>query len=480
MNDDFSSPSALGQTNIIRDPEVTAFLQKCEYNPDITVLVSEVSNRMVDVSGEVSGLPDGMHVLATDGSIYESIIEEKFPSIRVGFLKITNIVIDMAQYKELRGATAPFIDPVEIAKIRRRSQAFSTALPGAGIRSAEIPDSRSFFRRTVFDIFRAPTLTVGEVRLYDTLLELLKRSGQLTSMDGVSGVVFKCGQKCPTDDEDLVEDIFVPTEPGFVFAPDRGIIYLTDKLRVHEPFASEGSNRECFNRLKCALEHILMIHVVRAAAHTDPASVDNLIVIMDGPLALFGEPARFHRGIMSILSDLRVAAVARNQWGPTIIGLSKSGKVVEHAHLINDILQFDDNEPRLGTWILPIDDIYRYSFIQPTWVPSARNFGDDTYYGQNFIVRTSQGKVFDVCLAYPMSNKHNVGDVEFRESKVDISKYQGTFSRMLSCIEMMQMDLHGAAIVPSYLAQKYASIAHAPGGRSLDQFVSEVLRPKAR
>lgn len=47
---------------------------------------------------------------------------------------------------------------------------------------------------------------------------------------------------------------------------------------------------------------------------------------------------------------------------------------------------------------------------------------------------------------------------------------------MVSLIEMMQTDLFTNALIPVHLAHRYASIAHSPGGRSLDAFVREALR----
>lgn len=59
---------------------------------------------------------------------------------------------------------------------------------------------------------------------------------------------------------------------------------------------------------------------------------------------------------------------------------------------------------------------------------------------------------------------------------MDLKHYGADLSRMISLIEMMQTDLFANALIPIHLAHRYASIAHAPGGRSLDAFVRDALK----
>lgn len=474
-----SSPTA--HVDIIRSPEVAEFLKTCTYNPDPSSRVAEIFSRLVDVSDRVRRIDDGV-ILATDGSPYEAIIEKRFPSVRVGFLKLSNVLILVPEYRRLQGASSPFVDPREVARIQRGTQSLSLVLPGSGIVKDGISDSRSFFRQALFNAFLSPTFAVSGIRIYDTLIELLRKTGSIVVRGEREGIVFGKGRKSPADDDELTAEFFVPLDPGWALSPTSvsAPVYVTDALRVHEPFIDDGSNMECFNRLMTALEHILTIHLIRCAWKIDPSVTDNMHVIVDGPLAIFGEPARFHRGIMSVLHDIRMSARSRGQPGPLVLGFSKTGKVVEHATLIERYMRYleDGKTLRTGTWILPIDDKYRQIFVQPTGLPRDRNFGDDTYYGQHFLVRTAQGKVFDTCLAYPVPNKNQVEGRDFRDVKVDLSAYGDDIGRAVSLIEMMQMDLYDNSMIAVHLAHKYASIAHSPSGRSLDQFVREIIKPR--
>lgn len=470
-----ASPTA--HFSIIRNPEVRSFLGKCIYNrAPADQRGDEVRRRLLDVSNQVVDVRQGI-VLASDGSPYEAIVEEKFPSVRVGFVKLSTVIIDIVDYLRIRDHSSVFVDPVEVARIQQSSESLSVVLPGAGITSDDHADSRSFFRHTVFSLFRSKLFSLANWTLYDTFTHLIRETGRTVLENGVEGIHFRKGKKCPSDDSALPEHLFVPIEPGWAVSPTGGTVYVTDALRVHEPFVDDGSNQEVFNRLMSALEHLLMIHVVRCAAEIDSSVTDDLYVIMDGPLAIFGEPAKFHRGIMKVLAKIKKDANKRGKNGPVVIGLSKTGKIVEHMELIEHLIQYDVGEHRRsGTWILPIDDEYRYSYIQPSWLPSGRNFGDDTYYGQNFILRTSQGKMFDVCLAYPFTGKDAIDGRDFKEVKMQLGRYGHDLSRMVSLIEMMQMDLYKNSVTPVHLAHKYASIAHSPSGRSLDQLVRELVR----
>jgi len=183
---------------------------------------------------------------------------------------------------------------------------------------------------------------------------------------------------------------------------------------------------------------------------------------------------------MSLIHELRTEARSRGQPGPLVIGLSKTGKVVEHAAAIDHVLQSADGgqTKRSGTWLLPISDQYRYRYIQPAAFGREKNFGSETYYGQTFILRTSAGKVFDLCLAYPFPSKEANSGRPFSELKMDLAAYDDDLDRAISLVELMQMDLYENALIAVHLAHKYSSIAHSPGGRSLDQFVRQVIRPR--
>jgi len=471
--------SSVTHLNILKDPQVVAFLKNCSYVPNVETRQEEIRRRLTDVTSLVRPIADGI-ILAADGSPYEAVIEERFPSVRVGFLKFANVIIDITDYQRIRNTNNQFVDPIEMARIQRQSQSLSIAVPGAGISDAEGTSSAALLRRTIFEASRSEPFSAAGERLYDTLVDLMRRVRSVVERDGKEGILFAKDKKSPATGEPLREHLFVPLDPGFAAAPDASgqVVFVTDALRIHEAFNDEGSNLECLGRLMTAFEHLLLVHIIRCSHKIDPSISGNLHAIIDGPLAIFGEPARFHRGIMHLLDEVRRDCRRHGMPGPLVIGVSKTGKVVEHATLIDHVLQREDygQTRRVGTWLLPIEDDYRYQLIQPAASSRLSNHGDDTYYGQSFIVRTSEGKVFDMCLAYPFPNKDTIDGVAFQQRKAVIAHYGDDIARAVSLIELMQTDLFDNALIAVHLAHKYSSIAHSPAGRSLDHFVRQVVR----
>ena len=370
------------------------------------------------------------------------------------------MIIDIADYQRLRNSNNRFVDPIEMARIQRQSQSLAMALPGAGITDAKGTRSASLLRRTIFDTFCSEPYSAAGERLYDTLADLMRRVGGVVREGGRDGILFGKDRKSPASGEPLTANLFVPLDPGFASAPDVSgdLVYVTDALRIHEAFHDEGSNAECLGRLMTAMEHLLLAHLIRCSHKIDPSISGNLYAIVDGPLAIFGEPARFHRGIMALLDEIRVDCRRNGMPGPLVIGVSKTGKVVEHATLVDHLLQSNDGGQtrRKGTWLLPIEDDYRYEVIEPAARSCASNFGDDTYYGQSFILRTGEGKVFDMCLAYPFPTKAIVGGVAFQQRKIELSNYGDDLARAVSLVEMMQTDLFDDALIAVHLAHKYS------------------------
>lgn len=466
--------TAGGGFDILNDPMMREFLASVKVGTDVEGKRDEIRARLVTPEKPKS-ITEGI-IYASDASLYEAIARQNLPSVRVGLLKFSNVIIGVDQYIRLRDGKEVFVDPVDIANLKRASSMMSFPLPGAGITSDAFPKTKCLFRSAIFDgVFRSPKFLVANQTLFDTLVDLLDRSGSLTERDGRRGILLAAGKKSPVDGLPLSERVFIPVDPGFTDI-DTGRVYVTDALRVQDVFSEEGSNTECFNRLMSALEHIMVAHIIRCSHATDPTITGNMHVIVDGPLAVFGEAARFHKGILALLDWVRRDCRTKGMPGPLVVGISKTGKIAEHAGLIREILDFEsDGTRKEHAVMLAIDDDYRRMFVEPNRASDSENFGDETYYGQHFIVRTSRAKVFDVTLAYPFPDKSSVAGRPFREEKVKLQHYGDDIGRMIALLEMMQTDLYADALIPVHLAHRYASIAHSPGGRSLDRFVREAL-----
>jgi hypothetical protein len=133
---------------------------------------------------------------------------------------------------------------------------------------------------------------------------------------------------------------------------------------------------------------------------------------------------------------------------------------MDHANLISRFL------PPGAFRVL--DDNYRNEFIKGSEAP-ASNFGNETYYGQDFLFKTERGRMFNFAIPYMVATKENDRQGErFSEKKVKIESYGTLIARACDFIRHFELDLYESAIVPVALAHRHASISIVPGGKVLD------------
>src|SRR6516225_8762072 len=91
-----------GHADIVRNPDVQAFLQRCSDVPrptpdDIRAMIAEASDAALFGYHDLPAM-----VLALDGSSYEASADGAFPSRRIGYVKISSVALDMMKYRGLR------------------------------------------------------------------------------------------------------------------------------------------------------------------------------------------------------------------------------------------------------------------------------------------------------------------------------------------------------------------------------------------
>jgi hypothetical protein len=124
--------------------------------------------------------------------------------------------------------------------------------------------------------------------------------------------------------------------------------------------------------------------------------------------------------------------------------------------------------------LLPLGDEYRYKYVLSGREPSANGFGDETYYGQDFIFKTPSGRVFVFALPYPYAAKADAGS-KFATEKVEIARY-ASLPQALALICNFESDLYENAVIPIALAHRYTAISLMPGGRVLDLLTKQALQ----
>ena len=451
-----------GHSEILSNPEVQSFLESCAKVPVPQAKdFSELSCGFKEYSVESSKgkLPE--LILAIDGSTYEASVDTKAPSRKIGYIKISTVILDFEAFLKLKGPNSRFIDPFEVNRLKRDTSALSFALPGAYLAVHPGEEPRDSFRRRIFECYSGDqTKLSGGQSLTDTLYELCRLTGRVSVKGGEEHirVLEKCPGSLKTGEQCDEKDVLLPIKTGqTVCQKCCTTIYMTDCLRIHEAFVGHGQNIEALNRLMSVTEHILVAHYLINYASIALDVLSKMCFIIDGPLAVFGPAAWIHRALLILLLNVNKKLKACGMPSTLVLGFQKTGRLREHLDEIAQLI------PKHRCF-MPITDEYRYSFIDPGKKGTTKNFGDETYYGQDFFVKTGTDKTFVLVMPYLFGDK---GTPNFNKAKTELSNYPDLL-RVLTMMEKLESVMYGGSIVPVMLAHGNASISIVPGGRVLD------------
>lgn len=440
--------SKRGHIDIVKNEDVKKFLSDCAYLTQPGDQAAEAIAALYQPAPMCEELP--RLVVASDGSAYSEPIDKKFPSTQVGYVKTSFMAFDMSDYNGLVTPGSPFVDPYAAASLHNKARAVAFTLPGANIRykGLRVQDG---FRRAVYEQLSDERTQIprGGFSVKDMLYHL---EGGAISIE-----------KCPSCGADGPH-LFKKDVDESACAGCGCKVYVTDSLRIHEQISDQGDNSSAITRFMNAVEHLQLATLLKAMADNSLSTVSSAAIMVDGPLALFGQPARYHASIQAFYNKLFERCAAANLPPPLIMGLQKDGMVMEHARALSPHL-------KKGTFCA-VSDEYRAEFINGI-APLTNNFGHETYYGQDFIYKTDSGRIFDVCLAYPFPNKKN--RKEFSGQKADPKNYDHWLARAFALIRHLEFDLYENSVVPVALAHRHASISLSPGGTLLDVLTKKHL-----
>lgn len=445
---DGQQASKRGHVDLVKNKDVEDFLSNCEYlKAPNNETVEKIAATYLEAP-KTDSLPK--LVVASDASAYSGSINDKFPSTQVGYVKLSLMAFDMADYNGLTVPGIPFVEPYKLAELHNSGRAIAFTLPGSNVRyrGLRVQDG---FRLSIYEQLSGDRtkLRLDGCSIKDMLYHI---EGGAIEFD-----------KCPSCGE----------SHGFQFRDPNDIIrcpkcdadvYVTDSLRIHEQISDHGDNGAAITRFMNAVEHLQLAAVIKAMADNNLDALSETAIMLDGPLALFGQPARYHSSIQAFYHSIFQKCIDAGKQPPLIIGMQKEGMVMEHARSLAPFLKD-------GTYCA-ISDHYRAEFINGI-APLTDNFGHETYYGQDFIYKTDSGRVFDVCLAYPFADKKDRKG--FAVKKADPVNYEPWIARAFALIRHLEFDLYRDAVVPIALAHRHASISLKPGGTLLDVLTKKHL-----
>lgn len=432
-----------GHSFLVNNEDVKSFLGECKYmktpGPDEGKFIAA----MFSSAPTGGGLPD--LVIASDGSPFSDPISDAFPSTQIGYVKTSFLCFDMKDFNGLVSGGSKFVDPHSLAEFHNKAKAIAFVLPGSNVRYKDASTVQDGFRLAIFEQLsdKRTKINANAPTVLDTLFAI--------NHDIID---FK---NCPSCGDASGTFVYNSSNTKTICKNCSETVYATDALRIHEQISDYGDTSSAITRFMNAVEHLLMCTLIKTMAENNIEQLSRSAFIMDGPLALFGQPAKMHAPILAYYNSVFDSCNLRGLPPPLIIGLQKEGQVMEHARSLSSFLAPD-------TYCVVTDD-YRAKFINGVSLQKI-NFGHETYYGQDFIFKTASGYVFDVCLPYPIRDKKSRED--FAKKKGDSKLYEPWLARAFDLIRYLEFDLYENSVIPVALAHRHASISLKPGGTMLD------------
>lgn len=311
--------------DIVDNPDVRVFLENCDY------MKAPTGNEINDITNHFLTIPDAEYdlpqkVISIDGSNYEASVRKELPFTRVGFVKISNLLIRRNTLKSL--SEGNFVNPFEVAKLSKDNSSLSFALPSTNMCYKGESNVRDSFRKALDEILY--NCRFWEKDASTSLRTTLFRMASLRSNDVGSEndklVLFKCPSYS-------AENLELWDIPEVQRCPHCGnIVYPSDCLRIWEDVGVAGSNQSALTRFTNAIMHLLVVHYIRFLKEKSPDSYLNaltdLCFIVSGPLAVFGNPAWLHASILKYLYDINKELVDSGRAPIIVMGVLKTGAIV--------------------------------------------------------------------------------------------------------------------------------------------------------
>jgi len=311
-----------------------------------------------------------LRVVAIDGSSITHRVQNGFPGAEASLVMLSVVFIDVSKLASIRSNEIP---SPRIFNEMDRAHTLDAVLPGSNIvRGGMAGDSPSrFFRKTVYDAING-VLDAS----HETLLETARAISKGRSTD----------ISCPIDGCSKRYEVGLGEYECGCDLNER--LFETDGFRFHERFNELASNGEVHGEVRHVLEVLSLVNILRFFEHEERIHyLANCAFVLDGPLAVFGQPAWLAPYIRRELVRISTKVNAKTGSHLLVMGIEKSGQYV--AHFL-DIDWTDRDGPRSryapGTVIIPdARYINRNIVFRPE---DAKPSGVDTYFGRKVFYKT--------------------------------------------------------------------------------------------
>jgi hypothetical protein len=392
-------------------------------------------------------------LFSVDGSSQVSSWNKGVPVANVNYITYSAVIVDMVKRREVLKEL--FIDPVEFRKIEK-IDCRESVLPGENTMVKGLETAKEGFRKTVYNTFCSPDFSQINIPFLDTLDTIVKHK------NGESNI------GCPYRDKGCYGHYEYSININNCKTCG-GITYPTDWLRIHENLNEQsiGDTQAISEILQVieALTVVQLLHWMESLPKENEMSLKNAhewVIIVDGPLAIFGHPAELHRGILVELK--RINEICKNLTGKdlAIVGLEKTGQFVLHFEKIDYMHHVEETSERgqipKGTALILSSDYIK------TWVAPNENrekdYGDGTYYGDKVLYKGHRGSQ----LVLTIPKFYSDGRIKGYAPPIDLIPRLDDILRIVEETSSMQFP---NAIDPIISAHNGACIAQSLGKKVL-------------
>ena len=484
-------------------------------------------------------------LVGLDGSTFEGSIDgdaptSRFPSARAGLINVAHLEIDVNALAKLnqKAFMGHMVDPRLLRQAISEQDSLCFWVNSSGITPKGAHSITDGFRTAVRDALRKPQARIPACAvdsplnvttgwsLLDVLYWILFRMealGLASSSDffratgGTISAITLIPQRCPNV-QCVQHHSFPSTTPIQLSANDRSCVRCPacneafcelDATKLLREFEEDQPNAHLIGRLSLVFEHLrglqLLLHHhgympnIASARLSKEEHLARRAVVVDGPLALFGQTQHLVPAMRSMVHELirggdnhpwdhmpwRCGNPTHGNEGALMFGVIKTGALVDFMR------EVDRRKPIPAGSYWVVDDEARYKWIMPKArrKNAKQSHGAFTHYGHDVVVKTHQGQLLLISapLPLPLSKKSKTDD-GLRDAFLRARKKAGIVGseqhryllRILNCVEQVQSVIFGGTTIPQNMAHDSASISHNPSGRILVAAVREkrIATPK--
>lgn len=398
-------------------------------------------------------IPD--YVVSVDGSLAEVPVDNGYPGAEVAYMTVATVLLDLKKMHQL-DAHRP-VDP-KLFRTTRTTDPVDAVLPGCNVTFKGETSPAASLRRGVIELFADQRAFETGETLLDTYHVLLDHKPDAS-------------QNCPYGGGCGMSPVGAYQRGTYMYfcpCPSNLPLYSTDALRFHERFNPIGSNGMVFGEIMQVLERVWLVHVLRGMEQRGHLNaLARLAVIMDGPLAVFGQPAWISQAIAEELERLNKRLHAATGTDMLVIGVEKSGLFVEHFEKLCDAA--DKGKVPFSipnqTALLLTDE---YIKSQVIFSDGKKPYGDATYFGRKLLYRTKSGAKIVASLPFLEASHRNLN-----------TALPSQFPRLadaLNVFDSLVSSRYPNALVPISLAHGEAAIPLSHGTRVLEKLARELMK----